>query len=173
MGLDMFLLKVKKHPHLSPATLLNIGWELYTFEDLLNDPDETTRHLYNALIPYTYKYAKYEHSEEKTYLYKQIAYWRKANAIHKWFVENVQHGFDDCRSAVVSKEQIEELLETCKKITPQNASTLLPTQPGFFFGSTDYDEYYYEDIQYTIVTLEKILKETDWDNEYVLYKSSW
>ena len=26
----------------------------------------------------------------------QIASWRKANAIHKWFVDNVQDGVDDC-----------------------------------------------------------------------------
>ncbi len=26
----------------------------------------------------------------------EVMYWRKSNAIHKWFVDNVQGGVDDC-----------------------------------------------------------------------------
>jgi hypothetical protein len=39
--------------------------------------------------------------------------------------------------------------------TPGVAKELLPTQAGFFFGSTDYDEYYYEDLVYTRDLLDK------------------
>ena len=39
------------------------------------------------------------------------------------------------------------------------AKKLLPTKEGFFFGGTDYDEYYLENIKYTIKIIEKILKE--------------
>lgn len=31
-----------------------------------------------------------------TYIYVKVGYWRKANAVHKWFVENVQDGVDEC-----------------------------------------------------------------------------
>ena len=53
------------------------------------------------------------------------------------------------------------------------ASKLLPTQRGFFFGSTEYDEYYIEDLKHTKEVLEKVLNEVDFENNYVLYTSSW
>lgn len=53
------------------------------------------------------------------------------------------------------------------------AEELLPTQSGFFFGGTAYDEWYLDDIKYTIEVIEKILKETDFDTYAVYYVSSW
>ena len=44
----------------------------------------------------------------------EIIYWRKANAIHKWFVENVQEGVDDCGEYEVTVEQLTELRDLCK-----------------------------------------------------------
>ena len=41
----------------------------------------------------------------------EVCYWRKANQIHNWFVENVQDGDDDCRDYYVSEEDLEELRE--------------------------------------------------------------
>ena len=32
-----------------------------------------------------------------SYIDEEVGYWRKANAIHKWFVDNVQDGNDDCK----------------------------------------------------------------------------
>ena len=32
---------------------------------------------------------------------ERIGYWRKANQIHNWFVENVQGGEDDCKKYYV------------------------------------------------------------------------
>lgn len=46
----------------------------------------------------------------------EIMYWRKANAVHKWFVDNVQGGEDDCGYYLVTKEQLEQLKEICGKI---------------------------------------------------------
>ena len=39
---------------------------------------------------------------------EEVGYWRKANAIHKWFVDNVQKGEDDCGEYLVSKKNIEK-----------------------------------------------------------------
>lgn len=47
---------------------------------------------------------------------EDVAYWRKANQIHKWFVDNVQDGEDDCGEYYVSKEHLEELIDTCKRV---------------------------------------------------------
>ena len=40
-----------------------------------------------------------------------IAYWRKVNCIHNWFVENVQGGNDNCDRSYVSDEKIKELVK--------------------------------------------------------------
>jgi hypothetical protein len=45
-----------------------------------------------------------------------VAYWRKANAVHAWFVKNVQNGKDDCRRSYVVREQLETLVAECKKV---------------------------------------------------------
>jgi hypothetical protein len=103
-----------------------------------------------------------------------VAYWRKANAIHQWFVNNCQDGNDDCRPAYVSREKLAELLDLAKQVKadPTLAEELLPTTSGFFFGSTEYGEYYMQDIEETIKQLEQVLASTadDWQFQY---QSSW
>lgn len=47
---------------------------------------------------------------------ERVGYWRKANAIHNWFVNNVQDGCDDCKPYYVSIGDLESLLELCKEI---------------------------------------------------------
>lgn len=47
---------------------------------------------------------------------EDVAYWRKANAIHNWLVQNVQYGEDNCYPHEVSKEKLEKLKATCEKV---------------------------------------------------------
>lgn len=55
------------------------------------------------------------------YIETQEIYWRKANAIHKWFVDHCQDGVDDCRQAYVSREQLADLLSVvCDVIGKSN-----------------------------------------------------
>ena len=104
---------------------------------------------------------------------EELIYWRKANAIHRWFVVNVQDYKDDCEIYPVSKEKLEKLLYTCKEVLNDytKARELLPTQEGFFFGSTLYDDDYFDDIIFTMNNLIKILNRKDLKNLY--YCSSW
>jgi len=106
----------------------------------------------------------------------EAMYWRKANAIHDWFVKNVQEGVDNCGSYYVSKEKLKELVELCKEVMANKgrAVELLPTASGFFFGSTDFDDYYFEDVQNTITRLESLLGNPEIaDNFEFYYQSSW
>lgn len=107
--------------------------------------------------------------------FKAEIYWRKANAIHIWFVENVQNSEDDCNKYEVSKEQIKALLILCDAVLKDNlkAKDLLPTQGGFFFGGIEYDEWYFEELQETSDNIKKLLKEFDFENRQLIYCSSW
>ena len=103
----------------------------------------------------------------------EAGYWRKANHIHKWFVDHVQQGEDDCDTYPVSREKLTELLELCQRVLGFRhlCNELLPTQEGFFFGSTLYDDGYYLDIESTIQILENALKLPEsWGFQY---RSSW
>lgn len=105
----------------------------------------------------------------------EAMYWRKANAIHDWFVKNVQDGEDNCAAYYVSKEKLKELVDLCKEVLAKKgrARELLPTSSGFFFGSTDYDDYYFEDLQNTVDRLEKLLTDESFKNFEFEYQSSW
>lgn len=101
-----------------------------------------------------------------------VGYWRKANQIHAWFVKNVQGGEDNCGTYAVAREQLEELKEICINVlaVPEMAMELLPPQAGFFFGSTEIDEWYLLDIQNTINIIDRCLNS---DFDYFTYSSSW
>ena len=108
----------------------------------------------------------------------QIGYWRKANAIHKFFVDNCADGTDDCKLMWVSDVTLKRLKEYCDEIlkdkSKEKADELLPTTEGFFFGTTDYDDWYFEDLKYTSELIADVLdfleKNKGWSVEYC---ASW
>jgi len=123
------------------------------------------------------KSAKEIKPERITHIEEEVGYWRKANQIHNWFVNNVQNGNDDCKSYYVDTGQLEELSENCKAILADHskAEKLLPTQLGFFFGNTDYDEWYFDQLEETVEIIDGILtemKENEAHYEFY-YESSW
>lgn len=107
------------------------------------------------------------------YIIEEAGYWRKANQIHRWFVENIQKGEDDCGDYYVGTDDLEKLLDACEKVKADHslADTLLPSTSGFFFGNTEYDEWYFKDIDNTIDIVKEALAD-DSDSSYY-YSSSW
>ena len=134
---------------------------------------------------------------------QEVGYWRKANAIHNWFVQHVQAGQDDGNSYPVTHDHLQGLLDIVNKVLEATklvsgtvhvgdrgtkdgwepilkqgltvedstvAQNLLPTQSGFFFGSTDYDEFYVQNLQHTKEVLEKALQDK---SESYTYWASW
>ena len=221
MGLDMYLQRARLHGCTveEMRTVSDyIDWQkrmkeyrekgeeenLCTFKEWCNK-EEPSKELVEKLKSEVHDVGSYFHWLSG---FEEVGYWRKANAIHKWFVENVQDGEDDCGTYVVSKEKLEELLGKCKYILDnvqtvkgkvKNGSTykngewinnyedgevldeqsellcasVLPTTSGFFFGGTDYDQYYLEDIKNTVEIIKDVLKSTDFENETICYSSSW
>jgi len=102
-----------------------------------------------------------------------VAYWRKQNAIHNWFVQNCQNGEDECQESYVERQKLAELRGLCRAVIarPSLAEEYLPTASGFFFGSTDYDSWYFDGLAYTADTIDKLL--TMPDDWHFYYQSSW
>jgi hypothetical protein len=106
------------------------------------------------------------------YIIEEAGYWRKQNQIHRWFVENVQQGVDNCGEYYVDVDDLKTLLDLCEKVKADHslAEELLPSASGFFFGGTEYDEWYYNGIDNTIDILKEALEDERGD---YYYSSSW
>lgn len=140
--------------------------------------------------------------ERVSYIVEEVAYWRKFNALHNWFVNECADGEDDCQEICIG-ERLPQLLETLQKVkevyenSPKKVVSvkngwsngedtfidvevisdsdkldeLFPTASGFFFGGTEYDEYYIQDVNETIELIEGLLKEDENGDYY--YQASW
>ena len=104
-------------------------------------------------------------------------YWRKSNAIHQWFVDNCGKGIDECQPIYVSRQDLIDLRDLVKDVLihREKAPLALPTASGFFFGSTEYDEWYWEDLEYTAKELDRVLMDTfeQWQSVDFIYQASW
>ena len=115
-----------------------------------------------------------------------IAYWRKANAIHNWFVQNVQDNRDECQKSFVSSQDLRDLREACQAVLATRNNSLVSVSEvaedvclaplaGFFFGGTEYDEWYYQDLEYTVKTIDRLEAVGVFDNAWtdIEYQASW
>ena len=224
MGLDMYLNRMPRYKSATASDISSVQNYLdwitakakgsehanCTFKEWCGIEKEPPKEYIDFYVNF-YKLQYSEWDTEKQYgfarIMEEIGYWRKANQIHNWFVEHVQDGEDDCcYHNEVTKEVLEELLDTCEevlasceliddkiingykfengKVIPimedgkrvkdsSIAEKLLPSCFGFFFGGTEYDEYYVSEIKETIDIVTKALETTDFEKEMIYYVSSW
>lgn len=104
-----------------------------------------------------------------------IYYWRKANAIHRWFVEECQGGVHECQETLVHPEMLMDLIDRCEQVAADHSKChdLLPTVGGFFFGSTEYDEWYFRDVEETATGLKEAVAAIAPKASRFIYQSSW
>ena len=131
MGLDSYLYRMPRYKKVTPKQVAAIenyfSWKensaakKYTFKewsgtDFRTLPGKDARDFYRTY--YVPHYSKYdvEHKYPCNEIMDEIAYWRKANQIHAWFVENVQDGIDDCGLYEVYEDDIRELLNICERV---------------------------------------------------------
>lgn len=103
----------------------------------------------------------------------QIGYWRKFNALHHYIVQKFADGVDDCREIYLSPSDVGHILDTLRKArdNKDKVEEILPTTRGFFFGSLEYDEWFWNDVEYSIRLFEEVVKIQD---EYeIYYEASW
>ncbi len=102
-----------------------------------------------------------------------IAYWRKANAIHGWFVDNVANGTDDCRPVYCGRSQLRALLNLVTEALKTRDPGELQPRSGFFFGSVEVDEWYWKGLEYTKEALARILADPASEIVDFYYQASW
>lgn len=106
---------------------------------------------------------------------EEVLYWRKANQIHNWFVENIQRGHDNQSKNEVSKEKLIQLQKLVDEVIEDNskAEELLPSLEGFFYGDVEYNDRYFNQLKETKEGLQKVIDETDFGSYKLIYLSSW
>ena len=108
---------------------------------------------------------------------KELAYFRKVKFLIP-FIEDYYNiaELENCEEIELDKYCIEELIIRCKQVLEDHskAEELLPVKGGFFFGSTEYDQGYFEDVQLVKDTCLNLLEEflSLEDGEYITF-SIW
>lgn len=91
-------------------------------------------------------------------------YYRKVNSLYAYFSDRLES--EQC---LVTKADVEDIIDRASKVLlahdEEVSAELLPTQSGFFFGSTEYDEYYYDDIADVYKQFTKYLE--DWTDDTI------
>ena len=106
----------------------------------------------------------------------QVGYWRKVNAIHNWFIQELADGEDNCQPIYVPRNSLIDLKILCNEVladgSKERAHELLPTGSGFFFGRTEYDEWYFHGLENTVKIVSKLIEDVPegWAFEY---QASW
>jgi hypothetical protein len=152
MGLDMYL-SAKRYLYRDGDETISDG-----INELLGIPSDKSKRFCGA-----------------SFVAKEISIeamgWRKANAIHGWFVRRCQGGEDNCKEYYVSREQLEELVGLCHEALDKPDHEVLEPTAGFFFGSYEKDEWYYQDLKNTIEGIERALELPKSFEFY--YQASW
>lgn len=184
MGLDMYLSSIPKVDSLEELKdlekELTLAYFEGDFEKELNEFKDKKNFIYDipiGLCSYidktNYKEAIKEGSMGKVDLRVRVGYWRKFNALHSWFVKNVQGEVDDCGSYIVEERHLQILNMELKSITKENIKDILPTQKGFFFGGTDYDDYFWADIESLKAFVTYALTQVNFRERTLIYHASW
>lgn len=100
--------------------------------------------------------------------------WRKANQIRDWFVRRFELDPNDQLKIPITRDDLDALTSDIEQVLTSHALALelLPTASGFFFGSTDYDGYYFEVLRDTRHFLQKEFTYNS-DSENLYYTEWW
>ena len=183
MGLDMYLKMAPKVESIEELReiekTLSIAFFEGDFEKELNAIKEKKGFIWNFPVEFEDSITKenYKKATEegwfKVSVQMRIGYWRKFNALHNWFVAKVQNGEDECNPHIVTLDHLKLLEGELKEINKENASKILPTGAGFFFGGTDYDDYYWQDVERLKGEVIYYITQIEHREKTLIYRSSW
>lgn len=107
---------------------------------------------------------------------EEVGYFRKVNFLVAYFAEL---GFDieNQTPYELCKDDVEELLNRCNQVLENNelAEELLPTMSGFFFGSIEYDDGYFDNVKKVkkFIQSELLPKFDELEDNETLYFETW
>lgn len=106
----------------------------------------------------------------KHYYGYYVGYFRKVNCVYRYFEGKL---IDE--TAWVTKEDCEDIINRCTAVleTPSLASELMPTRSGCFFGSTEYDRYYFSDLKDVRKQFKSFIKYFKTDDDLMFIHMSW
>lgn len=101
-------------------------------------------------------------------------YFRKVNFLIPFVQSKMDHPMEDCEHVSLSIENLQDLVDKCKAVLADHskAEELLPTQCGFFFGSTAYDEWYFHDVQQVYDDISEMLDSMT-EGEAAVFEAWW
>ena len=108
----------------------------------------------------------------------QIGYFRKFNALHSYIVKTFANGIDNCQDIILYKKDVEQIKKVLDEVLnvhqqAEKAKEILPTQSGYFFGGTDYDEFYFDEVKVAANLMQSFLDNFDFENYQLVYRASW
>jgi hypothetical protein len=98
----------------------------------------------------------------------EIGYWRKANAIHKFFVDKLQNGEDDQRESKIDKSTFEELFEKVSAIREEYIKLDADIDNLNELSSEELEEYSSEELECHLVR-----RSESWDYLLPKYKEKF
>lgn len=105
---------------------------------------------------------------------RELGYMRKANAVFGWIERNVGE-IEDCADLPMGREHFAKLKADCEFVLAHRdkAEEVMPVREGFFFGSYEYDEWYFNDLEEAVRICNKVLNGVDFDSEDVFFHAWW
>lgn len=88
-----------------------------------------------------------------------IAYFRKINFLIDYFENYAKYEIENLKYVDIDEESVIELINRCQQVLKDHslAKDLLPIKEGFYFESTEYDKYYFEDVEEVLNTMTNII----------------
>ena len=86
------------------------------------------------------------------------AYFRKVNFLFAYYQNKGK--MQNEWYALTDTDDIDDIIDRCEQVLKDHslAETLLPTQAGFFFGGTDYNDWYFSDVKDCLRQMKKYRK---------------
>lgn len=154
MGLDIRFEKAKRHRVEETEERLNeIEKELHNANNLSVKEFNSLQNEYDELNPW-----------------KEVAYFRKVNFLLPFF-----EYCEDCSRLEIDDYKIDELLVKCKQVLEDHslAETLLPTQCGFYFGNTEYNDWYFDEVKEVYDKFSEIAEDFNSDEDMLIMVCWW
>ena len=154
MGLDISFEKAKRH-------------RVDETEERLN---EIKKKFENGNYSSEKEFDRLKNEYDELNPWKEVAYFRKVNFLLTFF----EYG-ENCSRLEIDDYKIDELLVKCKQVLEDHslAETLLPTQSGFFFGDTEYNDWYFEDVKKVYDKFSEIAEDFNSDEDILTMVCWW